>query len=113
MFLRVVLRFSCALAEKNSATAQACRLHDPGFQFAVDYSPYTEEMQVVLEEGDVLYFPSNWAHHTEALPSGPSDRGDCSEPGHHDQAQGAAGGAEPEDGVSFSLGFRTDGTYLL
>ena len=38
--------------------------------------------------GDVLYFPANWAHHTEAL---------------------ADEGAEP----SFSLGFRTDGAYLL
>jgi len=36
--------------------------------------------------GDALWFPARWSHHTEAL----------------------AG-----DTPSFSLGFRTDGTFLL
>ena len=48
-------------------------------------------LEAVLRPGDVLYFPEGWAHHTEALPP----------------PQGAA--ATP----SFSLGFRTDGAYLL
>ena len=84
-----------------------------GWEADTALASVSSPLEATLYPGDVLYFPSNWAHHTEALPSGPSGRGDCSEPGNHDQAQGAAGGAEPEDGVSFSLGFRTDGTYLL
>jgi len=48
-------------------------------------------LEARLGPGDVLYFPENWAHHTEALL--PDD--------------GAA------DEPSFSLGFRTDGSYLL
>jgi len=48
-------------------------------------------MEVVLQPGDVLYFPAQWAHYTEALPA------------HVDGRLGA----------SFSLGFRTDGRYLL
>lgn len=52
-------------------------------------------IEAVLEPGDVLYFPANWAHHTEAVSaSTPPAPGDALEP-------------------SFSLGFRTDGTYLL
>jgi hypothetical protein len=48
-------------------------------------------LEAVLEPGDVLWFPKEWAHHTEAaLPEE---------------------GAEPVP--SFSLGFRTDGTFLL
>ena len=51
----------------------------------------TSPLEAVLEPGDVLYFPRDWAHHTEAMlpKSGESD--------------------EP----SFSLGFRTDGEFLL
>ena len=48
-------------------------------------------LEAVLRPGDVLYFPEGWAHHTEAAVP----------------ADGCA--AEP----SFSLGFRTDGRYLL
>lgn len=49
-------------------------------------------VEAVLQPGDVLYFPADWAHHTEAV-------------------GGAEGGAAAEP--SFSLGFRTDGQYLL
>ena len=45
-------------------------------------------LEATLQPGDVLYFPRRWAHHTEARP---------------------AADAVP----SFSLGFRTDGEYLL
>ena len=58
-------------------------------------------LEARLGPGDVLYFPENWAHHTEALP--PEDDG------RHGAAAAAAAAAEP----SFSLGFRTDGSYLL
>ena len=49
-------------------------------------------LEAVLRPGDVLFFPSDWAHYTEAL----VDSGD---------------GRPPQP--SFSLGFRTDGDYLL
>ena len=52
-------------------------------------------LEAVLRPGDVLYFPANWAHHTEALVV--------------DDDEGEGGAAQP----SFSLGFRTDGAYLL
>jgi len=45
--------------------------------------------EAVLRPGDVLFFPANWAHHTEALIEDDAPR------------------------PSFSLGFRTDGAYLL
>ena len=48
-------------------------------------------LEAVLRPGDVLYFPRAWAHHTEALLPSP--------------------GSAPEP--SFSLGFRTDGQFLL
>ena len=54
-------------------------------------------VEAVLEPGDVLYFPADWAHHTEAV--GPDE----------DSVAAGRGVVEP----SFSLGFRTDGTYLL
>ena len=49
----------------------------------------------------MLYFPEGWAHHTEATPHGaaPVRRG------------GLTVRSEPT--CSFSLGFRTDGAYLL
>ena len=50
-------------------------------------------LEAVLYPGDVLYFPANWAHHTEAL------------------VEGEEPGAPPQP--SFSLGFRTNGEYLL
>lgn len=50
-------------------------------------------MEAQLGPGDVLYFPEGWAHHTEAV-------------GDTDEDTTAAA-------VSWSLGFRTDGTYLL
>jgi len=51
-------------------------------------------VEAYLRPGDVIYFPSLWGHHTEAcLPDG------------------VAPGAE--EGASFSLGFRTDGQFLL
>ena len=51
-----------------------------------------EAREVRLQPGDVLFIPALWAHHTEAvLPDSATDDG------------------RP----SFSLGFRTDGTYLL
>ena len=46
-------------------------------------------LEAMLGPGDVLYFPANWAHHTEALVDA-----DAPQP-------------------SFSLGFRTDGAFLL
>lgn len=59
-------------------------------------------LEARLAPGDVVYFPSRWAHYTEALP-----------------APAAAVGVEAEDaevedaGLSFSLGFRTDGEFLV
>ncbi len=51
-------------------------------------------LEAVLGPGDVLYFPKRWAHFTEArLPDG------------------VAPGAD--EGASFSLGFRTDGGFLM
>ena len=48
-------------------------------------------LEAVLRPGDVLFFGARWAHHTEALPT-----------------------AEGEEATpSFSLGFRSDGGYLL
>ena len=57
-----------------------------------------------LAPGDVVYFPSRWAHYTEALPA----------PAAGVEAVDAveAGDAE-DDGLSFSLGFRTDGAFLV
>ena len=52
-------------------------------------------LEAVLHPGDVLYFPKEWAHHTEALPPGRDE-----EP------------AEPPQ-PSFSLAFRSDGQFLL
>ena len=51
-------------------------------------------LEAHLRPGDVIYFPSLWGHHTEAI-----------------LPDGVAWGAE--EGVSFSLGFRTDGQFLL
>ena len=48
-------------------------------------------LEAVLRPGDVLFFGARWAHHTEALPTAEGDE------------------ATP----SFSLGFRSDGGYLL
>ena len=42
----------------------------------------------LLRPGDALYFPKDWAHHTEAADT-------------------------TSDTASFSLGFRTDGQYLM
>ena len=53
-------------------------------------------LEARLAPGDVLYFPARWAHHTEALPA-PAG------------AEAEAGG----DALSFSLGFRTDGAFLV
>ena len=47
-------------------------------------------VEAILHPGDVLYFPADWAHHTEAL-----------------------GCDDETPQPSFSLGFRTDGAYLL
>ena len=54
-------------------------------------------IEAVLEPGDVLYFPANWAHHTEAVGAV------------EDSTAIGRRVVEP----SFSLGFRTDGTYIL
>ena len=51
-------------------------------------------LEARLGPGDVLYFPKRWAHHTEAL-----------------LPDGVPEGAP--QGASFSLGFRTDGEFLL
>ena len=47
--------------------------------------------EAVLRPGDVIYFPARWAHHTEACKST----------------------EEAAYESSWSLGFRTDGTYLM
>jgi len=51
-------------------------------------------LEARLAPGDVLYFPARWAHHTEALPA-------------------PAGAGAEGNALSFSLGFRTDGAFLV
>ena len=72
-------------------------------------------LEVRLAPGDVVYFPSRWAHYTEALPAPAAgvedgDAGDAE--GDVGGDAGGAGDAE-DDGLSFSLGFRTDGAFLV
>ena len=63
-------------------------------------------LEARLAPGDVVYFPSRWAHYTEALPAPAAAAGE--------QAKGAVqGDAEDSGGLSFSLGFRTDGEFLV
>jgi len=68
-------------------------------------------IEVILAPGDVVYFPKDWAHHTEALheatgnPLRELEEGSCSTP----TTQQLPCTSEP----SFSLGFRTDGQFLL
>ena len=68
-------------------------------------------LEAVLRPGDVLYFPSGWPHHTEALPL----EADAPSRPHPSQATapGAEAGGADEAHLSFSLGFRTDGQFLL
>lgn len=52
----------------------------------------SEAIEVILEPGDVVFFPAEWAHHTEAVESINNE-----------------GLVEP----SISIAFRTNGQYLL
>ena len=58
----------------------------------VEVLPGSPAATSALRPGDVLFFPRAWAHHTEAL---------------------GGGGAKSAPELSFSLGFRTDGEFLL
>ena len=69
-------------------------------------------LEAVLRPGDVLYFPSCWPHHTEALPLEADPAVGWQRPNEAAAAGGDAGGAD-EALLSFSLGFRTDGQFLL
>ena len=64
-------------------------------------------LEAQLRPGDVLFFPARWAHHTEAT----------APEGERAGARGAAAGADQdearEDEASWSLGFRTDGQFLM
>ena len=60
-------------------------------------------LEAMLLPGDVLYFPARWAHHTEACAA--------SAAGANDDGAGDSGGGG--EATSWSLGFRTDGTYLM
>jgi len=64
-------------------------------------------LEAQLRPGDVLFFPARWAHHTEAT----------APEGERAGARGAAAGAAQdearEDEASWSLGFRTDGQFLM
>lgn len=75
---------------RQSATPRMCRLQS-----------LCSPLEAVLWPGDVLYFPAGWSHHTEAA---------------HVQPELFAYDAEGQGhltSASFSLGFRTDGQYLL
>ena len=62
-----------------------------------------------LGPGDVVYFPTRWAHYTEALPAPAAAAGEDAE-----DAEDAMADEDAEDaGLSFSLGFRTDGEFLV
>ena len=87
LFGKILGRSTRATAEETAAPHAASTLSRAARR-AVE-SPY----EALLRPGDVLYFPKDWAHHTEAL------------------AEPVEEGGEPQP--SFSLGFRTDGAYLL
>mgnify|MGYP006153017281 CR=1 FL=1 len=60
----------------------------------------SKPLEAVIYPGDVLYFPKKWAHHTEALPALPDNV-------EHSNTPLVA------QSPSVSLGFRTDGRFLL
>ncbi|KAL1522949.1 hypothetical protein AB1Y20_017913 [Prymnesium parvum] len=73
-------------------------------------------LEALLHPGDVLYFPSHWCHHTEAVAQDRLEQnGEKVSSAHSAPKDGSLVDEDgvSEDGVSFSLGFRTDGEYLL
>ena len=74
-------------------------------------------LEAVLTPGDALYFPKDWAHHTEALTHEAVPSAVRAPPAHQGADAGAGRGsgssAAATHGTSFSLGFRTDGQYLM
>ena len=86
------------------------RGHEPAsWQSDAQRAAAAAPLEARLGPGDVVYFPSRWAHYTEALPAPAAAAGEDAE-----DAEDAMADEDAEDaGLSFSLGFRTDGEFLV